>query len=176
MLGDMSATMNAALVLVGDRLGLYKALSEAGPLDPAGLAQRTGTNERYVREWLSAQAATGYVSYNASSKRFSLAPEQAMVFADETSPVFLAGFFDLAAAAFRDEPKITAAFKSGRGVGWHEHHSCLFCGTERFFRTSYNHHLVGEWLPALEGVTEKLERGAIVADVGCGYGASTIVM
>jgi hypothetical protein len=176
MLGDMSATMNAALVVVGDRLGLYKALAEAGPLDSMGLAKRTGTAERYVREWLSAQAACGYLTYDRTTRRFALAPEQAMVFADEGSPVFLAGFFDVAAAAFRDEPKITEAFKSGKGVGWHEHHRCLFCGTERFFRTSYLHHLVGEWLPALDGVVDKLKRGAEVADIGCGHGASTIVM
>jgi len=176
MLGDMGATMNAALILVGDKLGLYKALAAAGPSDAAALAKRTGTAERYVREWLSAQAAAGYLGYDAASGKFRLDAEQAMVFANEASPVFLAGFFQIAAAAFRDEPKITEAFKTGRGVGWHEHDGCLFCGTERFFRTSYNHHLVPSWLPALDGVTDKLARGAAVADIGCGHGASTIVM
>jgi 2-polyprenyl-3-methyl-5-hydroxy-6-metoxy-1,4-benzoquinol methylase len=176
MLGDMGATLNGALVLVGDRLGLYKAMAKLGPTTPSALAKATGTAERYVREWLSAQAAHGYITYDKSAQEFSLSPEQAMVFAADDSPVFLAGFFDVAAAAYRDEPKITDAFKSGRGVGWHEHHRGLFCGTERFFRPGYNHNLIGGWLPALDGVVAKLERGAIVADVGCGHGASTILM
>ena len=176
MVGDMGATMSAALVIVGDKLGLYKAMAEAGPMDPAELARRTGTTERCVREWLAAQAASGYVAYEASTGTFHLEPEQAMVFAEEGSPAFLAGFFEVAEASFRAVPKVIDAFRSGRGVGWHEHHRCLFCGTERFFRTSYSHHLVGEWLPALDGVVEKLRRGAKVADVGCGHGASTILM
>jgi SAM-dependent methyltransferase len=176
MLGDMGAIMNGALMLVGDRLGLYKAMAEAGPVTSAELATRTGTAERYVREWLAAQAASGYAEYDRTTGRYALSPEQAAVFADEGGPAFLAGFIDVAAAAYRDEPKITDAFRSGKGVGWHEHHGCLFRGTERFFRTSYNHHLVKEWLPALDGVVAKLERGARVADVGCGHGASTIVM
>ena len=176
MLGDMGASLNGALVLVGDRLGLYKALAKLGRANAAGLAKATGTAERYVREWLSAQAAHGYITYDKATQTFSLSPEQAMVFANEESPVFLAGFFDVAASAYRDEPKITDAFKSGRGVGWHEHHRCLFCGTERFFRPGYNHNLIGSWLPALDGVVAKLERGAVVADVGCGHGASTILM
>jgi SAM-dependent methyltransferase len=175
MINDMGAAMTAALVLVGDRLGLYKALA-AEPMTPGELAGRTGTAERYVREWLSAQAAAGYVRYDPETKRFSLDPEQALVFADEDSPAFLAGFGDIVSAVFRDEPKITAAFKSGKGVGWHEHDPCLFCGTERFFRTSYKHHLVQEWLPALDGVEQKLMRGAKVADVGCGHGISTLLM
>jgi SAM-dependent methyltransferase len=176
MLGDMGATLNASAVVVGDRLGLYKALADAGPMDAAALARRTGTVERLVREWLAAQAASGYVAYDAKTNLFRLDPEQAMVFAQEGSPAFLAGFFEIAEASFRAIPKITDAFRSGRGMGWHEHHGCLFCGTERFFRTSYRHHLVGEWLPALEDVVAKLERGATVADVGCGHGASTILM
>ena len=176
MLGAMGATLNAALVVVGDRLGLYKALAAAGPMTMAELARHTNTAERYIREWLSAQAASGYVSYDAATERFHLEPEQAMVFAEEGSPAFLAGFFDIAEATFRGIPKIAEAFRSGRGVGWHEQHRCLFCGTERFFRTTYNHHLVSEWLPALDGVEEKLRRGAAVADVGCGHGASTILM
>ncbi len=176
MLDDMGATLNAALVVVGDRLGLYKVLAGLGPADPATLARRTNTAERYVREWLAAQAASGYVSYDADTNKFWLEPEQAMVFAQESSPAFLAGFFEIAEAAFRATPKVVEAFRTGRGVGWHEHHRCLFCGTERFFRTSYRHHLIGEWLPALDGVVAKLERGATVADVGCGHGASTILM
>ena len=176
MLGDMGATLSGALVHLGDKLGLYKALAEGGATDSAGLANRTGTAERYVREWLASQAASGYVDYCVDTKTFSLNPEQAMVFVDEKSPVFLTGFFDIAAAAFRDEPKVCAAFKTGKGVGWHEHDGCLFCGTERFFRSSYNQHLVSDWLPALDGVTAALERGIEVADVGCGHGASTIVM
>lgn len=176
MLGDMGAALGAALILVGDRLGLYKAMAEAGPMTAQQLAKTTGTVERYVREWLSAQAAAGYAEYDAATQKFSLSPEQAAVFADEQGPAFLAGFYDIVAAAVRDEPKITEAFRTGKGVGWHEHHGCLFRGTERFFRTSYNHHLVKEWLPALDGVTAKLERGALVADVGCGHGASTVLM
>jgi SAM-dependent methyltransferase len=176
MLNDMGAAMSGALILVGDKLGLYRAMSGAGPIGSHELARRTGTTERYVREWLAAQAASGYVSYDPQTKRYTLEPEQAAVFADESSPVFMAGAYEVAASVYRDEPKITAAFKSGRGVGWHEHHPCLFCGTERFFRTSYNHHLVGEWLPALDGVVDKLKKGALVADVGCGHGASTILM
>jgi len=164
------------LVHIGDRLGLYKALAKSGPTDSGALAKATGTNERLVREWLAAQAAHGYVTYDSATQEFSLAPEQALVFADEGSPVFMAGFFDIACAVFRDEPKITDAFKSGRGLGWHERNGCLFCGTERFFRTTYNHHLLNEWLPALDGVVARLEAGGSVADVGCGHGASTILM
>ena len=176
MVGDMGATLSAALVVVGDRLGLYKAMAEAGPIDAPTLACRTGTAERYVREWLAAQAASGYVTHDAETNLFHLESEQAMVFAQEGSPAFMAGFFEIAEAVFRAVPRITDAFRSGRGVGWHEHHRCLFCGTERFFRTSYSHHLVSEWLPSLDGVTDKLTRGAAVADVGCGHGASTILM
>jgi SAM-dependent methyltransferase len=176
MLGDMGAAMTASLVLVGDKLGLYKALAEAGPVTSAELAAQTGTNERMVREWLAAQAASGYVAYDTEAELYSLSPEQAMVFADEGSPVFLAGFYDIAAAAIRGEDRVIEAFRTGNGVGWHEQHRCLFCGTERFFRTSYKHHLLQEWLPALDGVTAKLERGGSVADVGCGHGVSTILM
>jgi SAM-dependent methyltransferase len=176
MLGDMGATMNAATALIGDKLGLYKTMAASGPLTSAELAARTGTVERMVREWLCAQAASGYVEYEATSHKYVLPPEQAMVLADEDSPVFLAGFFDIAAASFRGEAKVSAAFRSGKGVGWHEQDACLFCGTRRFFRTSYLHQLTGSWIPALDGVTAKLERGASVADVGCGEGASTIIM
>jgi len=176
MVGDMGAALTGALVLVGDRLGLYKAMAQCADCTSAELAERTGAAERYVREWLAAQAAAGYVDYDRDSGRFSLNPEQAMVFADEGGPAFLAGGFEILASVFRDEPKITEAFRTGRGVGWHEHDGCLFRGTERFFRTSYNAHLIGEWIPALDGVEAKLRAGAAVADVGCGHGASTILM
>jgi len=176
MVGDLGAAANAPLMLLGDELGLYKALAESGPLSSVDLAARTGTAERLVREWLAAQAASGYVDYDAAADRYALAPEQAMVLANEESPVFLAGIFESLYAMMVGEPKIREAFRTGEGVGWHEHHPCLFSGTERFFRTGYRAHLVQEWLPALDGVVEKLERGATVADVGCGHGASTVIM
>lgn len=176
MVGDMGAGLTAALVVVGDRLGLYKALADCEACTPFELASRTGTRERYVREWLAAQAAAGYVDYDEATSRFSLNPEQAMVFADEGGPAFLAGGFEIMEAMFRDEPKITEAFRTGDGVGWHEHDNCLFRGTERFFRPGYNAHLVSEWIPALDGVESKLKSGATIADVGCGHGASTILM
>jgi SAM-dependent methyltransferase len=176
MLVDVGAAMNASLLLVGDRLGLYKALAQDGPMTSTELARKTDTAERYVREWLAAQAASGYVDYDAAAGKFSMQPEQAAVFADEESPVFLAAAGDVVAATIRDEPRIAEAFRTGRGVGWDKRHPCLFCGTARFFRTSYKHHLVQEWLPALEGVVAKLEKGANAADIGCGYGVSTMLM
>jgi SAM-dependent methyltransferase len=176
MVGDLGAAANAPLMLLGDELGLYKALAEAGPLSSTDLARQTGTAERYVREWLAAQAASGYVEYDAAADRYAMTPEQAMVLADEDSPAFLAGIFESLYAMMVDQPKIREAFRTGAGVGWHEHDPCLFSGTERFFRTGYRTHLVPEWLPALDGVVAKLERGATVADVGCGHGASTIIM
>ncbi|WP_370655485.1 class I SAM-dependent methyltransferase [Candidatus Binatus sp.] len=176
MLGDVGAAMGAALVLLGDKLGLYKTLASAGPLSSAELASRTGTAERYVREWAAGQAAAGYINYDPASARYSMSPEQALLLADENGPAFFPAMYEIAAAAVRDEPKVADAFRSGGGVGWHEHDACLFRGTERFFRPSYAAHLVSEWIPALEGVKEKLERGATVADVGCGHGASLILM
>ncbi len=176
MVGDMGAAMSAALVVLGDHLGLYKALAEQGPTTSIDLAEATGLNERLIREWLAAQAAAEYVTYDAAAGRFSLSPEQALVFADEESPVFLAGGFELLQAAFRDEPKVAKAFRSGLGLGWHEHDVCLFRGTERFFRPGYNANLVANWIPALQGVQARLEAGAKVADIGCGHGASTILM
>jgi 2-polyprenyl-3-methyl-5-hydroxy-6-metoxy-1,4-benzoquinol methylase len=151
-------------------------MSGAGPLSSAELARKTGTDERYVREWLCAQAASGYVTYEPETQSYTLPDEQALVFADESSPVFMPGLFETIASTFRDEPKITEAFRTGRGVGWHEHDVCLFRGTERFFRPGYNAHLVSAWLPALEGVEAKLSSGARVADIGCGHGSSTILM
>jgi SAM-dependent methyltransferase len=174
--GEMGAAMNAALIVIGDRLGLYKAMAGAGQMSSADLAKKTGTHERYVREWLAAQAAGGFVTYNAASQTYSLPPEQAMALADENSPVFLPGFFEIVEASVRDVPKITDAFRSGKGVGWHEHDACLFTGTERFFRPNYRAHLIKEWIPALGDIEAKLKAGAKVADVGCGLGTSTILM
>lgn len=176
MLGDMGAAASAALVVIGDKLGLYKTLAQSGPLSSAELAQKTGTAERYVREWLAAQAAAGYVAYHANTQKYGMDEEQKMVFGDDNSPACVVGAFHVLTSMFVDEPKITAAFRSGNGVGWHEHSPCLFCGTERFFRPGYAANLVSSWLPALDGVVPKLERGAKVADVGCGHGASTILM
>ncbi len=176
MMGDVGAAMNASLMLIGDKLGLYKTLSAKGPMNSSELAKATGTAERYIREWLAAQAASGYVDYHAATGTFSMRPEQAEVLADEDSPTFLGAVGDIVAATFLDEPKISEAFKTGKGVGWNRRSECLFCGTARFFRTGYKHYLVQEWLPALDGVVEKLERGAKVADVGCGHGVSTLLM
>ncbi len=176
MVGDMGAAMSAALVVLGDHLGLYKALAAHGPATSAELAAVTSLNERLVREWLCAQAASEYLTYDAADGRFALSPEQAMVFADEESPVFLSGGFEVVAAAFKDEPKVAKAFRSGLGLGWHEHDVCLFRGTERFFRPGYNANLIGAWIPALDGVEAKLEAGCKVADIGCGHGASTILL
>ncbi len=175
MVNEMGAAANAALVLIGDKLGLYRGLAQ-GPATSAELAKKTGTHERYVREWLSSQASSGFVEYDARSRRFSLTPEQAAVFADDDSPVNMTGGFYSLAAVFAAEQKLAEAFKSGDGVGWGEHCNCLFCGVERFFRPGYKAHLVDEWLPALDGVVEKLKKGARVADVGCGHGASTVIL
>jgi 2-polyprenyl-3-methyl-5-hydroxy-6-metoxy-1,4-benzoquinol methylase len=176
MIGDMGVAFGAGLVLVGDHLGLYKSLAEKGPATSAELAARTGTFERYVREWLAAQAAAGYIAWDANAGRYFMTEEQAMVFANEASPLFVPGAFEVAAAMMRDEPKVTEAFRTGAGLGWGEHDACLFRGTERFFRPGYAANLITSWLPALDGVVAKLERGASVADVGCGHGASTILM
>jgi SAM-dependent methyltransferase len=175
IVNDLGAAISGALVVVGDRLALYRVLARQ-PATPMELARSTGTAERYVREWLSAQAASGYVSYDKESERFYLTPEQAAVLADEESPSFMAGGFELVQSVWRDEPTITDAFQSGRGVGWHEHDVCLFRGTERFFKPGYKAQLVSSWIPALDGVEQKLVSGADVADAGCGRGASTILM
>jgi SAM-dependent methyltransferase len=173
---EVGATLNTALVVMGDRLGLYRAMAGAGPLTPADLAGRAGTAERYTREWLNAQAAGGYVTYDADTGRYTLPAEHAVALTDESSPVYLPGFFQTALGALHDSPRITEAAKTGSGFGWHEHVHDVHEGCERFFRPGYNANLVPAWLPALDGVTGKLERGATVADVGCGHGASTIVM
>ncbi len=173
---EVGATLNTALVVMGDRLGLYRALAGAGPLSPAELAERTGTAERYVREWLNAQAAGSYVEYDPDSGRYALPPEQAVALTDPDSPAYLPGFFQIALGSVLDSPKIVAAARSGAGFGWHEHVHDVHEGCERFFRPGYIANLTSGWLPALDGVVAKLERGALVADVGCGYGASTILM
>jgi SAM-dependent methyltransferase len=173
---DVGAALNTALVVMGDRLGLYRGLAGAGPLTPAELAQRTGTAERYVREWLNAQAAGGYVNYDPDSGRYTLPAEHAAALTDESCPAYLPGFFQTALGSVLDSPRITEAAKTGEGVGWHEHSQDVFHGVERFFRTLYNAHLIAEWLPALDTVVDKLQSGATVADVGCGHGASTILM
>lgn len=175
MVNEMGAAANAALVLTGDKLGLYRALAD-GPLTPAQLAANTGTHERYVREWLAAQAASGFVTYDATKQTFTLSPEQAAVFADPDSPFNMTGGFYSLSAVYNDEPKLTEAFKTGKGLGWGDRCNCLFCGVERFFRPGYKANLVAEWLPALDGAVEKLAKGAKVADVGCGHGASTMIM
>jgi SAM-dependent methyltransferase len=174
--GEMGAAMNAALIIIGDKLGLYKAMAGAGPMTSAEVAAKTKTTERYVREWLSAQAAGGFVTHDEASGKFTLPPEQAMALADEQSPVFLPGFFEIVSACIKDEPKVTEAFRTGKGLGWHEHDHCLFAGTERFFRPNYRAHLISEWIPALGDTLAKLRAGARVADVGCGLGTSTILM
>jgi 2-polyprenyl-3-methyl-5-hydroxy-6-metoxy-1,4-benzoquinol methylase len=173
---DFGATWNAPLVVIGDKLGLYKALANFGPLTSSGLAEHTGTSERYIREWLRAQAAGGYVTYHPETDRYSLSEEQALMFADENSPAFIIGAFQSALAGTRIEPKLAKAFRTGEGIGWDEHDEGLFVGTERFFRTGYAANLVSSWIPALEGVEAKLKEGARVADVGCGHGASTVLM
>jgi SAM-dependent methyltransferase len=173
---EVGATLNAALVVMGDRLGLYRALAGAGGLTPVELARRTTASERYVREWLNAQAAGGYVEYDPVGGLYTLPAEHAVALTDEESPAFLPGFFQLALGAVTDSPRITEAARSGDGVGWHEHNHDVFDGCERFFRPGYNASLIASWLPALDGVVEKLESGARVADVGCGHGSSTILM
>ena len=173
---EVGATLNAALVVLGDKLGLYKAMASAGPLAPAELAERTGTAERYIREWLNAQAAGGYVEYDPASGRYTLPPEQTVALTEPDSPAYLPGFFQVAVGSVLDSPRITEAARTGAGLGWHEHVHDVYDGCERFFRPGYNANLVSGWLPALDGVVAKLEHGASVADVGCGHGSSTIIM
>ncbi|HKV88796.1 MAG TPA: methyltransferase [Candidatus Dormibacteraeota bacterium] len=176
VIGELGATVNAGLIVVGDRLGLYRAMAGAGPITSTELADKTGTAERYVREWLNAQAAGGYVTYDPSTQRYELPAEHAMALADENSPAFVCGAFELATATLKAEPHIEDIFKSGAGFGWHEHDPGVPTGCERFFRPGYNANLVSAWIPALEGVEEKLRVGAKVADVGCGLGASSRLM
>jgi SAM-dependent methyltransferase len=174
--GDLGAALSAALVVIGDKLGLYRAMHDGLPVTAEDLASRTGTDARYVQEWLSNQAAGGYVSYDPASERFFLTAEQSLALAQEGSPAFVPGAFQLATSLIKDEEKITSAFQTGKGVGWHEHHHDLFAGTERFFRPGYAANLVTAWIPSVDGLQAKLESGALVADVGCGHGASTLLM
>jgi hypothetical protein len=176
LVGDLGIALGGASILLGDRLGLYKEMADGVTVTPSELAKKTGLHERYVREWLCGQAASGYIDYHPEKNAFSLSPEQAMAFAEEGSPAFFAGAFDVVQSTYLDEPKVADAFRTGKGVGWHEHSKCLFSGTERFFRPGYNANLVSNWIPKLEGMETKLKAGARVADVGCGHGASTIVM
>lgn len=176
MLGDVGAVASAVNVIVGDRLGLYRALLDGGPQTPQQLAERTGTYERNIREWLANQAASGYVEFDPASGQFNLPAEHAAIFVDENSPVNMCGLFDTLQTLFIDEPVVTESFRSGRGVGWDQHNTALFAATNRFFTPSYKAHLLAEWLPALTGVEEKLRTGARVADVGAGYGTSTQLM
>jgi len=176
ILDDIGAAFSVPMVRMGDKLGLYKALNEEGPMTPAELASKANVAERYVREWLSHQAASGYLEYDSATGKFTLPPEQAMVFAEPDSPVYLQSAFDMVAVMLDNQKLVEPAFRSGKGVGWGDQSQCLFCTTGRFFRTGYQHNLVSSWLPALDGVTAKLESGAMVADVGCGHGFSTIVM
>src|ERR1700744_5613551 len=173
--GDLGAAISATLVLIGDRLGLYKALAQ-GAVTSEELAKRTGTNERYVREWLGNQGASGYVQYDAASGKWSMTPEQALCLADPNGPVDMPGAYSIVEATFHALARTGENFKSGRGMEGGEHHPCLFHGTERFFRAGYNANLITAWLPALEGVVDKLQRGGRVADIGCGHGASTVLL
>ena len=172
---DLGAAVSATLVLVGDRLGLYRALA-ADSLTAAELARKTGTNERYVREWLGNQGAAGYVDYDPDTDTWSMPVEKAMCLADPNGPVDMPGAYNLVEAMFHALGRTLENFKTGQGMEWGEHHPCLFDGTERFFRAGYNANLLGSWLPALDGVVERLQAGATVADIGCGHGASTVLM
>jgi hypothetical protein len=172
---DLGAAVHAGMVVIGEKLGLYKALAD-GAMNPAELAAKTKTDERYVREWLGSQAAGGYVTYDPKTDKFSLSEEQAFTLANEDSPAYLPGAFELALGSLAAVPKITEAFRTGKGMGWHEHDDGVFHGCEKFFRPGYAANLVSSWIPSLQGVKEKLEAGALVADVGCGKGASTLLM
>jgi 2-polyprenyl-3-methyl-5-hydroxy-6-metoxy-1,4-benzoquinol methylase len=176
MLSDLGGACSIAMVRMGDALGLYKALHAGGAVTSQGLAEKAKVDERYLREWLSHQAASGYLAYEPATRQFSLPPEQAMVFAVEDSPVYMMGGFDLMAALLDNQPKVQAAFKSGGGVAWGEQAGCMFCAVARFFRPGYHNNLVSAWLPALDGAADKLRAGARVADVGCGHGWSTVLM
>jgi len=175
-IGAISGAASVALVQIGDQLGFYKALHEKGPMTVAELATAAGVNQRYLREWLSHQAASHYLAYDPATQKFTLPPEQAMVFAVEDSPVYLHGAFEMMSALVDNQELVKPAFKTGEGVAWSDQAGCMFCAVGRFFRPGYQNNLVSAWLPALDGVVAKLERGAKVADVGCGHGWSTVFM
>ena len=174
--GDLSAGYGGVMVTLGSKLGLYKAMAGAGPISSTELAARAGCAERYVREWLNAQAAGGYVGYHAVSDTYELSPEQAMVLANEDSPVYIPNAWNVPASMWFDEDKAIEAFRTGNGVAWGDHDGRLYCGVAAFYRNAYRGSLVSEWLPALDGVVERLDAGIAVADVGCGYGHSTVLM
>jgi hypothetical protein len=176
MLSDLGGAASVALARIGDALGLYKTLHERGPMTVAEFAAAAGVNQRYLREWLSHQAASNYLSYDPTTQKFTLPPEQAMVFAIEDSPVYMMGAFDLMTWITESKDQIQAVFPTGDGVPWSDHTSCFFCAVARFFRPGYHNNLVSNWLRALDGVVDKLQRGAKVADVGCGHGWSTVMM
>jgi SAM-dependent methyltransferase len=173
---DMGAAMQAPLIVIGDKLGLYRAMGDGVPVTPAQLAQRTGTAERYIREWLNANAAGNFVEYDAADGTYFMTPEQALALAQDDTPIHLPGFYHMLASLMKDEEKITQIYRTGKGMAWHEHEKGLFEGCERFFRPTYLANLVSSWIPALEGVEAKLKAGAHVADIGCGHGASTVLM
>jgi ubiquinone/menaquinone biosynthesis C-methylase UbiE len=173
---DLAAGYGGVMTVLGHKLGLYKALAHAGPLDSSEIAKRSGCAERYVREWLNSQAAAGYVLYHATSRTYELTPEQALVLADDDSPVFMPPAWEVPVSMFFDEEKTIDAFRTGKGVAWDEHNERLFCGVAAFYRNGYRNSLVREWLPSLRGVEEKMRAGAKVADVGCGHGHSTVLM
>jgi 2-polyprenyl-3-methyl-5-hydroxy-6-metoxy-1,4-benzoquinol methylase len=176
LLGELSAGYGGVMVSLGDKLGFYRAMAGGGPLSSHEIARRSGCSERYVREWLNSQVAGGYIAYHPTSATYELTPEQAAVLADDTSPVFLPHAWQVVASMWADEPKTLNAFRTGKGVSWGEHSERLFCGVAAFYRNCYSASLVQEWLPTLSGVTAKLEKGARVADVGCGHGHSTVLM
>jgi ubiquinone/menaquinone biosynthesis C-methylase UbiE len=176
MVNDLGAAANGALVVLGDGLGIYTALAEIGPATSEKLAEKANLNERQLREWLSAQTASGYVSHDAASNSFFLTPEQTAVFADPDSPAAMVGGFYGISAIYHDEPLVAESFRTGQGLPWGKHHTCLFCGTERFFRPGYQANINENWIPALDGVQQKLSNGIRVADIGCGHGISTLIM
>jgi len=176
MVTELGAAYIGASVILGDQLGLYKALAADDGLTSQQLAERTGTTERYIREWLSAQAASGYIDYEAANQTFHMTPEQAMVFANDDSPVIMTGGFYTLQSVYADVPRMAEAFRTGKGLGWGEHCNCLFCGVAKFFGPGYRANLVASWLPTLDGVVPKLQTGGKVADVGCGHGISTVLM
>jgi len=176
VIGDVAGTLGVLLAYIGDQTGVYRAMTDLGPATAKQIAQQARVDERYAREWLSCNAAAGYVMYEAAHERFSLSPEQALVFAREGDPACMQGFFQLVVSQFLNESRARQVFASGEGLPWGGHHACCFCGVDRFFRPGYVAQLVGRWIPALDGVHARLSRGGKVADIGCGYGSSTLVM